>query len=252
EHYAAEDVRHLVALRERLAGELRARRREGWVDEECRALEATPAADRVFDPDDCFRIKGVRMLDRRGLGVLREMFVAREAWAHARGRPPFKVLGNDTLLRLAAERPTTEDALARIPGCTPTVLGRHGDGILQAIARGLGIPESALPLLRRPVKPRVAPAVARRIGALVDWRAEAAPRVGLDPGLVLPRRLIERLAESAPTDLETLQAVEGIRRWRVGAFGPEILGALAGKDGHAHRRQTGDGLPAGREGAGGA
>jgi ribonuclease D len=235
EHYAAEDVRHLVALRARLVAALRARGRDSWVEEECRALEATPAADRIFSPDDCFRIRGVKTLDRRGLGVLRELFVAREAWARAGGRPPFKVLGNDTLLRVAAERPTTRDALARIPGCTPTVVNRNGEGILQAVSRGLVVPESALPILRRPATPRLVPAEARRIAALMGWRAEAAPRFGLDPGLLLPRRLIERLAERAPTDLEALEAVEGMRRWRIAALGREILTALAGSDAPAER-----------------
>ena len=35
EVYAAEDVRHLITLRERLLAELRAIGREGWLDEEC-------------------------------------------------------------------------------------------------------------------------------------------------------------------------------------------------------------------------
>jgi ribonuclease D len=98
EHYAAEDVRHLFPLRARLMDSLAACGRAGWVEEECQALEGTAAADRVFHPDDCLAIKGVRLLDRRGLGILRELFVSREAWAHERGRPPFKVLGNETLL----------------------------------------------------------------------------------------------------------------------------------------------------------
>jgi ribonuclease D len=236
EHYAAEDVRHLIVLRERLTEVLAARGRESWVEEECRALEATAAADRTFSPDDCFAIKGARTLDRRGLAVLRELFAAREAWAHARGRPPFKVVGNDALLRVAAERPTTPDALMRIPGCTPTVMSRYGEGILRAVSRGLAVSDEALPAIRRPKKPRLAPAVVRRIGALMAWRAEAAPRLGLDPGLLLPQRLIERLGHDAPADLAALEAMDGIRRWRVVALGREILAALARSDSSVGRR----------------
>jgi hypothetical protein len=50
----------------------------------------------------------------------------------------------------------------------------------------------------------------------------------LDPGLLLPRRLIEPLAQRAPTDLPALETVEGMRRWRVAEFGTEILAALSG------------------------
>jgi ribonuclease D len=239
ERYAANDVRHLIALRARLLEALRACGRDGWVEEECRALEATPAAVRVFRPDDCFEIKGARTLDRRGLAVLRALFVAREAWAQAWGRPPFKVVGNDTLLRLAASRPMTLDDLARVPGCTPTVMNRHGEGILGAVARGAAVSEEALPILRRPKKPRLSPAVERRIVALLAWRSEAAPRLGLDPGLVLPRRLIERLAEAAPANTTALDAVDGIRRWRVRALGEEILAALHRVEASRHRRPAG-------------
>ena len=252
EHYAAEDVRHLIALRARLLEALQARGRDGWVEEECRALEATPAAVRIFRPDDCLEIRGVRTLDRRGLAVLQALFVAREAWAQAWGRPPFKVIGNDTLLRLAASRPKTLDDLVRVPGCTLTVMNRYGEGILQAVARGAAVPEELLPSLPRSKKPRLSPGVERRIAALLAWRSEAAPRLGLDPGLVLPRRIIERLAEAAPASAAALGAVDGMRRWRVGALGQEVLAALHGPEPPRRGRQADERAPRGhgREGSG--
>jgi ribonuclease D len=228
ELYAAEDVRHLLPLRERLLQELRARGREAWVEEECEILATTPAAQRVFDPEDYVRLKGARDLDGRGLAALRELYVARERWAREAGRPPFKVLGNESLVRLAAERPRSREALRRIPGCTPLVVSRYGDGVLAALAGAEAIPEAKLPRYPRPKTPRVPPPVQRRMEALTRWRVGAADRCGLDPGLLLPRRLVEKLAEEAPADLEALRAVEGLRRWRVEAFGPEMLGVLAG------------------------
>jgi ribonuclease D len=239
EWYAAEDVRHLIALRAHLLDALRARGRLGWVAEECRALEATPAAERVFHPDDCFQMKGVASLDPQGLAVLRELFVAREAWAQERGRPPFRVMGNETLLRLAAERPQRREDLGKIPGCSPLVVNRYGDGLLDAVSRGLAIPVADLPVIRRPKKPRLDRSAERHIEALLSWRAEAAPRLGLDPGLLLPRRLIERLAQVAPPDLAALAAVDGIRGWRSTQLGDEILAAMAGPDRSSTRRAPG-------------
>ena len=227
EFYAAGDVRHLIPLRERLLQELTARGRRAWVEEECQALAAIPAAHRVFDPEDYVRVKGARDLDGRGLAVLRELYVAREAWARETGRPPFKVLGNEPLVRLAAKRPRAREGLRKIPGCSPRVVQRYGDGILAANARGDAVPEAELPTYPRARKPRVPPAVQRRIEALTRWRAAAAERLGLDPGLLLPRRLVERLAEEARGDGEFLRGIEGLRRWRAEAFGQEILAALA-------------------------
>ena len=68
----------------------------------------------------------------------------------------------------------------------------------------------------------------RRIEALRAWRTEAAPRFGLEPGVLLPNRLIGIVAEAGPRDAEALAAVDGFRRWRVEALGGEILAALAG------------------------
>ncbi len=227
EWYAAEDVRHLLALHQRLREELRARGREAWVEEECEVLAAIPAAPRVFDPEDYVRVKGARDLDGRGLAVLRELFVARERWAREAGRPPFQVLGSETLVALAARRPHSCEDLRRIPGLSPRVVERYGEGLLAAIARAEAIPAAELPVYPRSRKPRVPPAVQRRREALTRWRAAASERLGLDPGLLLPRRLVETLAEEAPADAEALQAIPGIRRWRAEAFGQEILGALA-------------------------
>lgn len=46
EAYAAEDVRHLIGLDDRLRAELQALGREAWLAEECEALAALPLPDR--------------------------------------------------------------------------------------------------------------------------------------------------------------------------------------------------------------
>ena len=45
--------------------------------------------------------------------------------------------------------------------------------------------------------------------------------------MLFPNRLISTVAEAGPQDAETLAAVDGFRRWRVDAFGSELLAALA-------------------------
>ena len=53
-----------------------------------------------------------------------------------------------------------------------------------------------------------------------------AERTGLDPGVLLPQRLIDVLAAQPPSNVADLAAVPGVRRWRANNFGPEILDAL--------------------------
>ena len=67
---------------------------------------------------------------------------------------------------------------------------------------------------------------ARRVEALRKWRAASTERLGLEPGLLLPNRLISVIAEAAPHSTEALAALDGVRRWRAEHFGRELIAAL--------------------------
>jgi ribonuclease D len=229
EIYAAEDVRHLITLRERLLADLRAIGREGWLDEECEALAALPVPDRPSDEDGYRRIRGASRLSPRGLAVLRALYLQREAWARAEHRPPFKVLSPETLAALAERQSADPAALTGVPGLSPRLVERYGVGLLAAVGQGLKEPLPEPPRGPRPARPVVTAASRQRAEALRKWRADAAEGSGLDPGVLLPQRLIDALALDPPPDLDGLRAVPGLRRWRVEAFGRPILAAL-----HAH------------------
>jgi ribonuclease D len=225
--YAESDVLHLFALKRRLTEELERIGRLAWVEEECAALAAQPAVERVVDPNAFARLKGARDLPSSNLAILRELYELREQLARAADRPPFKILAEETLVRLALAPPDDAAALAAVPGCTPKVIGRWGEAILAAVARAREIPEAALPTLERPPRLRIPGIAARRIEVLRQWRTEAAPRFGLEPGLLLPNRLITTVALAAPRDAGALAMLDGLRRWRAETFGAEIIAALA-------------------------
>ena len=226
EHYAAEDVRHLFALRDRLLADLRAIGRESWLEEESEALAALPVPERPPEEDGFRRLRGASRLSPRGLAVLRVLYLQREAWARAEHRPPFKVLSPETLVALAERPPAEAAALAGVPGLSPRLVERYGEGLLAATARGLTerLPEP--PRIPRTPRPVVTAASRERTEALKKWRAEAAEGSGLDPGVLLPQRLIDALALDPPADVAGLRNVPGLRRWRVDAFGRAILAAL--------------------------
>jgi ribonuclease D len=225
--YAVGDVEHLLPLKARLVDELTRIGRLSWVEEECAALAAQPVVERATDPAAYAGLKGARDLSPRGLAMLRELYELRDTLARRLDRPPFKVFNDDALVRLALAAPLDREHLALVAGMTPRVVGRWGDDLLAALARGLALPESDLPVLERRSRPNVPAVVRRRIEALRVWRGEATPRFGLEPGVLLPNRLIGTVAEASPRDADELTRVEGFRRWRVDAFGGEILAALA-------------------------
>ena len=225
--YASADVEHLLPLKARLIEELERVGRLAWVEEECAALAALPVAERVNDPAAYAGLKGARDLNPRGLAVLRELYELRDTLARRLDRPPFKVFNDDVLVRISVTLPRDRETLGTLPGMTPRVVSRWADELLAAIERGLAVPDDALPVLERRPRPNVPAPVRRRVEALRVWRAEAAPRFALEPGVLLPNRLIGMVAEAGPGNPEALARVEGFRRWRVEAFGAEILAALA-------------------------
>jgi len=226
--YAASDVQHLFALRGRLSEELEKIGRLSWVDEECAALAAQPAPERPVDPDAYLGVKGARDLPPRGLAIMRELWELRERLARAADRPPFKVLGEDVLLRVAQNAPIDAATLGTLSGITPRVLERWGSALLGAVEQAQALPESALPTIPRRPRPVIPGAVSRRIDALRRWRTGATERVGLEAGVLLPNRLIGVIAAAGPRTLDELARVEGVRRWRVETLGTDILAALQG------------------------
>jgi ribonuclease D len=225
ESYAADDVRHLIDLRLRLTAELVAAGREAWLTEECQAVAASPAPEPPSSEDGYRRVAGASRLDPRGRAILRALVAQREAWALAERRPPFKVLSPETLVALAGRRQASREALAGIPGLPPHLAERYGDGLLAAVASGLAAPLD-LPGPPRHRPPPAPPAVRQRVEALKRWRAATAEETGLDPGVLLPQRLIDALAPAPPADLAALAEFPGVRRWRAETFGAGILAAL--------------------------
>jgi ribonuclease D len=171
-------------------------------------------------------MKGARRLPPRSLAVLRELAAWRERRAEETDTPGFRILGNEALLRLAELRPRDASALRAVPGVLPR-LSRHAPDILAAVRRGEEVPEADLPRVARSPRPVVPDAVLRRVERLKALRSRRAAELGVDVSVVLPQRLVDRLAEAAPKDAAGLAAIEGLRRWRERAFGDEILAAVS-------------------------
>ncbi len=131
--YAALDTHFLLPLHARLLADLEAKGLVEAARQEFGRIAAVEPRERVFDPEGWRRIKGARELDPPGARILRALFLAREERARASDRPPFKVLGDHTLLALARARPRTAAELEAVPGMTPSVLRRMGDAVLEAV-----------------------------------------------------------------------------------------------------------------------
>ena len=225
EAYALADVAHLMALAARLTDRLAAAGRTEWAREEFAALASLPPAQKRTGPDEFRRIKGSAKLSRRQQAVLREVYLWREDRAAAADRPPFKIVGPEVLLAMAEQPPTTVDEVAHTLSPYRRQSGQI-EVVFAAIQRGLELSEDELPAREQQGERTTFSAAARRrIDALRVWRDNEAKHSRLDPSIVIPTRLIERLALAGPQALAELAAIEGMRQWRVTEWGPALLTA---------------------------
>lgn len=228
--YAAQDTMHLLALRDRLAEDLRRVGRWEWAREEFQLIEQTRWED--DDQSNAFlRIKGARDLNRRELAVLRELVNWRNEVARRADRATFRVVGNEPLLELARLKPTTREALASVKGMPRGLVERASADILGAIKRGVDLPDAELPRFPKAARWERDPDFDARVAALRTVRDAAATRLDMDPGVLCSRDRLEAVARRNPATLDELADIPELRRWQVEMLGAEFLDALA-----PHRR----------------
>ena len=223
--YAGADVKYLIEISRNLEKELRQKRRLAWAEEEFRSLEARVWPERDFDEQGYLRIKGAKKLAPRGLAVLRELYLMRDRRARGLDRPPFKVLGNGTLLDLAQSPPRSRKAFANRRGVTELVMRRMGKDLMDAVKRGTDGPEH--PPLERKLpgngRRRLDRRGEARLDKLKQWRAKRARELELDPGVFCPNATLEEVALKPRDSVDDLSLLAPLKRWWIEEFGAEIL-----------------------------
>ncbi len=223
--YAGSDVKYLIELSRTLEKELQKKRRLTWAQEEFLSLEARVWPDRDFDAQGYLRIKGAKKLSPRGLAVLRELFLMRDRRARDQDRPPFKVLGNGTLLDLAQSPPRSRSAFAKRRGVTELVMRRMGKDLMDAVKRGTDGPEHP-PLERKSSgngRRRLDRRGEARLDKLKQWRAKRSRELELDPGVFCPNATLEEIAFERRESVDELSDLPPLKRWWIEEFGAEIL-----------------------------
>jgi ribonuclease D len=224
--YASQDTMHLLQLRQRLRDALDRKGRLHWAEEEFERLEGTKWDDPGEEDNSFLRMKGARDLSRRELAILRELVAWRDSVARELDRSTFRVAGNEVLLAMAREAPSTPSAVENTKGLSRSVVARHAKAIVDAVTRGKAVPEADLP--RFPRGPRWArdPDYEDRAIALKTVRDRKAGELELDPGVLCPRERLEAVARKNPRTLDELLEVPEVRRWQAEVLGEEFLHAL--------------------------
>ncbi len=223
--YASQDTMYLHDLRDQLYRELESKGRLEWAKEEFARLERTR-----WEPEDpalgFMRIKGARDLDRRELALFRELVHWRDALAKQLDRSTFRVVGNETLMDIARQRPADAKTLMQIKGMPRGIGERHATEILEAVERGIAVPDAELPQFPRAPRWDKDPAFDARVNALRTVRDEAAKRLELDPGVLGSRERLESIARRMPQSVDDLYEIPDLRRWQIAEFGEAAVKAV--------------------------
>ena len=218
--YALADVTHLRQVYAALARRLTATGRAGWLGEEMATL-MDPATYRL-DPETSWMRFKPKNPKPRYLAVLKEVAAWREREAQKRDIPRNRIIRDESVVEIAAHPPRTLDDMARLRGMSKGFAeGRLGQDLLNAIERGIALPDAQVPRLDpTPELPGGLGATVDLLKVLLKIKCEAA---GVAQKLVATTADLELVA--ADDDAE----VPALRGWRRELFGRAAIDLKHGR-----------------------
>jgi len=219
--YAALDVEVLVELRDALAAQLLEQGKLSWAEQEfATVLAAKPAPPR---PDPWRRTSGIhRVRSRRGLGIVRELWLERDRIARHRDISPTRILPDLAIVDAARAAPGTMEELGKLTGFTGRGARRYGPEWLRAIRRAKSMTEDELPESSAPPSEGPPPAhrwaerdpiAAKRLTAVRGAVAALADAGHLPAENLLAPDAVRRLAWQPPEPLEPEPIADELRRY---------------------------------------
>lgn len=214
--YAADDVRYLLTIHEKLRTDLQRRGRLEWA-----ADEFTLERDKALvarEPDDAWRrVKGAGRLRGRAAGVAQAVAAWRERRAAELDIPVRHVLGDLALVSIAQRPPRDVAALKKVRGIDGRSLkGDVADRLLAAVATGVDArPTDGERTPRSKPDRTSAPAVT----LISSWLTQFAHELEIDTQLLATRGDIEAFVEGTGNG----RLADGWRRDLVGRPMQELL-----------------------------
>lgn len=221
--YAADDVRYLVMLYKEMKAALEEKQRMEWVRQHCEDIASVRPETEPRDQPLFVRVKGAGRLDAKSLAVLEAMLEFRLKAARKKDRPPFKILGNRTLLDLARKKPTNFRQLENSRLLSPRQMHMFGQALVRQINAGLSVPPEKRPGYPKQKSKPVSAAVAGRIRELKKWRQQKAEALEIDPSLVLGKTALKEIAEKQPKTRQELDAIKELKPWQKEMFADELI-----------------------------
>jgi ribonuclease D len=193
--YALSDVEFLLELADKLQARLVEKGRLSWLDEWIERMIAAARQVKEKDPEQRWRITGAARLSPRAQAVARALWFWRDEEARGWDRPPFYVLSNSDLLRIA------EHSVDGKPFSTPRFPKPRRENFERTLEAALAIPAEHWPVTERRPRPKFDPNFSKRFEDIKARRDRVARELELEPALIAPKAALESFASSGDTDL---------------------------------------------------
>ncbi len=219
--YARMDTHYLIDLRQRIQAALTASGLEGLAEEDFNRISQVEPPEEITSCN--WRISGCQNLDPVQLSVLCEIWHYRDQRAKQADLPLFKVISNQTLLDIARSCPRTRQDLIMLDGVTSRMADRHAEGLLRAVETGLQKPPKSQ---RNHTCSKPTDDYIKRIELLRNWRRTTGMSLKVESDVILPREMMEKIAQRNPSSLQELEQVMRDFPWRFQHLGQNILEIL--------------------------
>ena len=217
--YAVSDTRFLSELKDKLSSELVEYGLEDMAKEDFdRLCQIHPAPSEPHDPV-WWKVNGGVELTPPEQGALQGLCEFREKEAQIRDLPPFKILSNSALVNIVLENPSNEGTLRRLKGVGNAVVRRYGRTILDINKNGRRRKRVPQPVLQA----RPANGILSRKERLKAWRKNMGMEMDVPSDVILPRDVLEVIAEVGPRSESELEGIMKELPARYNRFGKKRL-----------------------------
>jgi ribonuclease D len=224
--YAFDDVRYLLPVWQRLDAKLGSLNRREWAQQEFSRFVAQSLPEvnnQAVLADKWRKLRGISSLDRRRLGLVREMFQAREAIAANVNRPARYLVRDDLLIEIARRNPKSPDEIQTMRGMAK----RFVTPMWEAVERARQLDGNDLPTVveRDRDRPQVALIVNLVAAILNDFCARQRLAFGLTATMNDLRDLVRAKMQKADPSASNVL----LTGWRRDAVLPILLEVLEGQ-----------------------
>ena len=211
---------------------------EIWLEDHPELAELGPAPETPDEPEP-EAAAGDKYTD-----LQRKLWAWRKRSAEEQGQPPYVIMSNELMLRIAETRPQTLEELATLPGMGTQRLQHYGPVILDLIQLNplhegddtllktqrdeLSSAETRVQARVKEQSAAVSPQVERKIYTkMQEFRQKAAVGERIPTYQVASNTVLKAIAHTAPDSLDELNAILGFRSCGLSGQSEQILTFIA-------------------------